>query len=134
MESHTDVAPAIPAIEEIRTRLAAAVEMSSLRAVARQVGVSHSGLQKTMNGATPYRRTFRKYCSWWFAHGAHVDRLGTALPTIAKTSRTPSRKDVESAVAQLREALTCTQPEAFHRRVRLAILALGRDPDDVFEV
>lgn len=130
----TNLATAIPPFEEIRTRLAAAVEKDSLRGVARQVGVSPSGLQKTVNGATPYRRTLRKYCGWWFAHGIHVAVSGLALPSTVKSARTPSRQDVESAVAQLREALICTEPGAFHRRVRLAILALGRDPDELVEV
>jgi len=130
----TKAEPAIPAFEEIRARLEAAVEMSSLRAVAAQVGVSPAGLQKTVNGANPHRRTLRKYCGWWFAHGIHVEMPGPALPIPGKSARTPSRQDVESAVAQLREALACAEPEAFRRRVRLALLALGRDPDDAFEV
>jgi hypothetical protein len=130
----TDVAPAIPAFEEIRTCLAAAVEMSSLRTVARQVGVSPSGLQKTIDGAAPYRRTLRKYCGWWFAHGIHLKMPELVLPVAPGSTRTPSRRDVEAAVAQLREALTCAEPQAFRGRVRLAILALGRDPDDITQV
>jgi hypothetical protein len=91
MGSQTEVTAATPAFEEIRTCLAAAVEISSLREVARKVGVSPTGLQKTINGATPYRRTLRKYCGWWFAHGVHVQAPGLALPVTAKWSGTQLR-------------------------------------------
>jgi hypothetical protein len=63
-----------------------------------------------------------------------VERRVLTLPETAKSVRTPSQRDVLSAVAQLREALASTEPEAFRRRIRFAIMALRHDPDDPFEV
>jgi hypothetical protein len=57
-----------PAANQVVSALRAAVvhriERTSLRQVAREVGVSPSGLDKFVNGATPYQKTRRKLEAW----------------------------------------------------------------------
>ncbi|HUF49693.1 MAG TPA: hypothetical protein VMN60_02595 [Longimicrobiales bacterium] len=49
----------------VRDLLALRVEDSSLRQVAREVGMSPSGLQKVLDGSTPYTATRRKLERWY---------------------------------------------------------------------
>ncbi|MGQ0560631.1 MAG: hypothetical protein ACT443_02005 [Gemmatimonadota bacterium] len=50
---------------ELRDVVAARVEAESLRRVARQVGMSPSGLQKFLDGASPYSATRQRLERWY---------------------------------------------------------------------
>ncbi len=52
-------------IPAIRAAVIERVERTSLRDVARQVGMTPSGLAKFMNGSEPYRKTIRKLEGWY---------------------------------------------------------------------
>ena len=65
-------APAMDA--QLRDAVAAAVEGSSLRGVARDVGLSPTGLGKFLAGSRPYPSTRRKLQRWMAAH--RVDLRG----------------------------------------------------------
>lgn len=51
----------------VREALAEAIENSSLREVARQVGMSPTGLQGMIDGADPYAKTWDKILAWYAA-------------------------------------------------------------------
>jgi hypothetical protein len=55
---------------QLRAAVAAAVEESSLRGVARDVGLSPTGLGKFLSGSRPYASTRRKLERWAASHGA----------------------------------------------------------------
>lgn len=52
-------------LERMREVLARRVEATSLRHVAREVGMSPTGLQKVLDGADSYSRTRRKLERWY---------------------------------------------------------------------
>ena len=52
--------------ERFRWALRLAIEGSTLRAVAKEVGMSPSGLQNFLDGAAPYGKTKEKLRFWYF--------------------------------------------------------------------
>jgi hypothetical protein len=57
-----------PELDEIRAYIATRVaEKGALRGVARETGVSATGLQKFLSGGTPYAKTRRRLAEWWMA-------------------------------------------------------------------
>jgi len=64
-------------IGRIRAAVAAEVARSTLRAVARRVGMSPSGLRKFLEGTKPYAPTLDRLRSWYF-HAAGVHRMTPA--------------------------------------------------------
>jgi hypothetical protein len=61
---------ALMSLERLRETVAVRVQATSLRAVARQVGMSPSGLEKFLGGSTPYARSRQKLHDWWLREGA----------------------------------------------------------------
>jgi hypothetical protein len=61
-------------VEAIRQAARLATEATSLRAVARAVGMSPMGLRHFLDGRRPYSATLRKLNVWFVAHS--VDELG----------------------------------------------------------
>ena len=61
-------------IEAIRQAARLATEATSLRAVARAVGMSPMGLKHFLEGRRPYSATLRKLNVWFVAHS--VEQLG----------------------------------------------------------
>lgn len=57
-------------LEQLREALAARVEATSLRQVAREVQMSPSGLQKVLDGSQPYSATQRKLERWYVRQSA----------------------------------------------------------------
>lgn len=51
-------------IERLREQVATRVQATSLRSVARQVGMSPTGLEKFLAGGTPYTRSRQKLQDW----------------------------------------------------------------------
>lgn len=63
-------------IDRLREAVTIRVQATSLRSVARQVGMSPSGLDKFLNGGMPYQKSRRKLFDW--LHREH-DNLGAGL-------------------------------------------------------
>lgn len=59
-----------PSMGRLRAFVAARVAATSLRMVAREIGVSPTGLRKFLNGAEPYSPTRRKLSSWFVQYAA----------------------------------------------------------------
>lgn len=99
-------------LERLREAVAGGVESRSLRQVARDVGMSPSGLQKFLDGATPYSGTRRKLEQWYVResavqYGAELG-AGTALAALRVLTQnlpTPSEREaLEEIVAALEQA------------------------------
>lgn len=52
-------------LERVRDTVALHVQAYTLRAVARQIGLSPSGLDKFLAGGTPYAKSRKKLYDWW---------------------------------------------------------------------
>ena len=59
----------LTSIERLRENVAIRVQAASLRAVARQVGMSPAGLEKFLSGGVPYARSRQKLQDWWVREG-----------------------------------------------------------------
>jgi hypothetical protein len=66
MAAH-DGRDALPQLIGVRAALARRIEETSLRHVAREVGMSPSGLQKFLDGSDPYTATRHKLERWYVA-------------------------------------------------------------------
>lgn len=70
--------PRSATIRHLRETAAARVENTSLRSVAREIGMSPTGLKKFLLGTAPYSPTVRRLRSWYVQYGAvqggHVGR------------------------------------------------------------
>jgi hypothetical protein len=58
-------------IATIRDHARRRVETTSLRAVAKEVGMSPTGLSKFLWGANPYAKTMLRLTEWFLLHGNH---------------------------------------------------------------
>jgi transcriptional regulator with XRE-family HTH domain len=67
--------PARSSIEHLRASAAARVDNTSLRAVAREVGMSPTGLRKFLEGTAPYAPTLRRLRSWYIRFGGSAGGL-----------------------------------------------------------
>lgn len=79
-------APEFQMLPEIVEAVAEQVERTSLRAVARQVGMSASGISKVLAGALPYSKSMRKLEAWHIRHlesGAGVSEVPSPATTAA---------------------------------------------------
>jgi AcrR family transcriptional regulator len=72
-------------VEAIREAARLAVEETSLRAVARAVGMSPMGLRHFLDGRAPYSATLRKLNVWYVLHQAerHGFSASAAMGAIA---------------------------------------------------
>ena len=97
-------------IDRLRESVAIRVHATSLRAVARQVGMSPSGLEKFLAGGMPYTNTRRKLMEWWYREGAEApmdlsaDGVAVALGTLVR-DLPPDRRErtLRELVGTLRE-------------------------------
>lgn len=72
-------------LERVREAVAESVEARSLRQVARDVGMSPTGLQKFLAGARPYSATRRKLERWYVRESARYGgelSVGSALAAL----------------------------------------------------
>ena len=60
----------VSGLDRMRETVAIRVQSTSLRSVARQVGMSPSGLEKFLGGGTPYVRGRQKLQDWWERDGS----------------------------------------------------------------
>jgi hypothetical protein len=57
-------------VHHLREMAAARVENTSLRGVAREIGMSPTGLKKFLLGTAPYSPTLRRLRKWYIQHAA----------------------------------------------------------------
>src|SRR6202008_3721345 len=57
-------------VEHLRAAAAARVGQTSLRGVAREIGMSPTGLKKFLFGTAPYSPTVRRLRKWYIRHAA----------------------------------------------------------------
>lgn len=57
-------------VQYLREMAAARVEQTSLRGVAREIGMSPTGLKKFLLGTAPYSPTVRRLRKWYLQHAA----------------------------------------------------------------
>lgn len=67
----------------VREAVRQAVENASVRSVARDIGMSPTGLQQFIIGATPYLRTFRKIQNWYMEHLIEETKKGAVARELA---------------------------------------------------
>ncbi|HEX2204448.1 MAG TPA: hypothetical protein VHG91_14150 [Longimicrobium sp.] len=99
-------------LDAIRDAARLAVEATSLRAVARAVGMSPMGLRHFLDGRRPYSATFRKLTAWYVTHAAarHEHSEGSARAALALLLDGVPEGRREAAAAELLETL-----ERLHR-------------------
>jgi hypothetical protein len=59
-------------LDRLRDGVAVRVQATSLRIVARQVGMSPTGLLKFLAGGTPYAKSRKKLFDWWDRQQGHL--------------------------------------------------------------
>ncbi|MBI4545050.1 MAG: hypothetical protein HY703_07645 [Gemmatimonadetes bacterium] len=95
-------------LERLRLAVAARVEARSLRQVARDVGMSPTGLQKFLAGSRPYSATRRKLERWYVRESAHYGGelgAGSALAALRVLVQDwPARRQA-GVIAKLLDAL-----------------------------
>lgn len=70
MREHLQIDPRTASIKHLRESAAARVENTSLRSVAREIGMSPTGLKKFLQGTAPYSPTLRRLRSWYVQYAA----------------------------------------------------------------
>lgn len=90
-------------LDRLRAAVEGGVAARSLRGVAREVGMSPSGLQKFRDGATPYAATRRKLEEWYLREAAQRDPSDDVVPVLAAlrilTSGLPTSRRARVAAA-----------------------------------
>jgi hypothetical protein len=92
-----------PTVEQLREAVIEAVGASGLRAVARQVRMSPTGLSKFIDGAAPYNPTIRRLRQW---HEAWVKadperRLDEAVTALLVLVEPEDRNRVRAGLTRL---------------------------------
>lgn len=106
----------MPSLDEVglaalRAVLTQQIETRSLRAVARQIGMSPSGLQKFLDGAKPYSATRRRMEQWYVRESARftspvsVESARAALAVLVQDFAPGTRAEVQKELLTLLEAL-----------------------------
>jgi hypothetical protein len=62
--------PRTATVRHLRETAAARVENTSLRSVAREIGMSPTGLKKFLQGTAPYSPTLRRLRNWYVQYAA----------------------------------------------------------------
>ena len=70
MSQQVSADPRSASIRHMREVAAARVENISLRQVAREIGMSPTGLKKFLDGTAPYSPTVRRLRNWYVRHAA----------------------------------------------------------------
>lgn len=92
-------------VGHMRHAVAARVKNTSLRKVAREVGMSTSGLMKFLAGGSPYSRTLRNLRNWFVRFGAlpgevRIQDAAAALEVLMHDLLPASRPDAAGAVLE----------------------------------
>jgi hypothetical protein len=100
----------------IRVALVAAVARSSLRAIAREVGMTATGLQGVLDGTHPYGKTWEKLRVWYALTDTGRNELPGSLAAglLRRLMQTIPDRRWPEAQAMLLEAI-----ERIHRELRI---------------
>lgn len=112
-ERTTTPDPREATVKHLRDAAAARVEKTSLRRVAREIGMSPTGLKKFILGTAPYSPTLRRLRKWYLQYAA--------LPT-----GEVAREDASAALAVLTHDLS---PDARRHTSSELLEAVGRGYD-----
>jgi hypothetical protein len=112
-------------VEVFRSAAQQRTDAASLRAIARQVGMSPSGLSKFLDGARPYTKTLARLRAWYLWQHEHPATLSpeealAALQLLvagAPASRRPAA--AQAAVAALRDVFDDDPPAWWAKFERL---------------
>jgi hypothetical protein len=107
-------------VEAMREAVRLAVSAKSLRAVAREVGLSPMGLSNFLSGRQPYTATRRKLTLWYAQHGSQLgareDAVRAALDILLEGLPAKGRTRGLEAVLEVVERMhrdSRTQPPAW---------------------
>jgi AcrR family transcriptional regulator len=101
-------------VQAIREAVKLAIEATSLRKVARAVGMSPMGLKHFAAGTTPYSATFRKLLAWYAVHQAEAG--GFSVETVRGALEVMTDGIPESARGRVSAALL-DELLKFHREL-----------------
>ena|ERR1700741_2432862 len=101
-----DEPPAAAPVDRVRERVAVRVQTTSLRSVARQVGMSPSGLEKFIAGGSPYSRNREKLQQWWLREGSlprsDVTMAGVEAALVALLRDLPAPRRTAAMIQMVR--------------------------------
>ncbi|MFL5383065.1 MAG: hypothetical protein ACJ8GN_11160 [Longimicrobiaceae bacterium] len=109
-------------LDVLRESVRRAVEAYSLRHVARQIGLSHIGLKRFIEGAEPYSSTRRRLLHWYVSHAAEMravavsdETAGAALAVlldgVPPEARPAAMTRLLEAVAQIHQQARIPPPQ-----------------------
>lgn len=75
MKDQTMSDPRSATIKHLRESAAVRVENTSLRSVAREIGMSPTGLKKFLGGTAPYSPTLRRLRNWYVQYAARHEHV-----------------------------------------------------------
>jgi hypothetical protein len=111
-------------LERLREQVATRVQATSLRSVARQVGMSPTGLEKFLSGGTPYTRSRQKLQDWAEREGGRprtdltLEGVEIAIGALVRDLPSPRRVEaIRRLVRTLRgvyDAQGARHPEWLH--------------------
>jgi hypothetical protein len=94
---------AAPGVAVLREAVRRAVEATSLRAVAAQIGLTHHSVRNFLNGSSPHASNVRKLREWYVREAASAPE--------------PSAESVEAALSILTETLPEDRRESIGRKM-----------------
>lgn len=128
--------PQMHSIETIRATLRRRVSTTSLRGIAREVGMSPTGLSNFLGGTEPHHGTVGKLEEWYLEHaGVDDDQTATRAATALRmlTSHLPAERArvaetmILDVIAQISEGIDLPWLEEF--RIRQEARSAGPDSD-----
>ncbi|HEX8393590.1 MAG TPA: hypothetical protein VF665_14695 [Longimicrobium sp.] len=105
-------------VDRLRDAVALRVQATSLRSVARQVGMSPSGLDKFLSGGTPYAKSRRKLFDWLqrersnLPSGLAADGMAAALGSLVRDLAPERREPALYALIDTLRGLYSTHAES----------------------
>jgi len=71
-------------LETLREAVRVAVEKTTIRQVASEVGVEHNAIARFLRGATPYSGNRAKFEAWYSGEASELERLRRELADVRK--------------------------------------------------
>ena len=116
--------PAVPltrALHALRER----VSNTTLRSVSEEVGLSHRGLSKLLEGTRPQGRTLEKLAKWYRNHAVPessariVDALDTLLAGMPESARFQARRRTAKFITQIYGEVGRAPPDGLAREAQM---------------
>lgn len=131
MSARAPRSDAIP-LGALRAALQEAIDTRSLRAVAAEIGISHTGLRGLLTGSRPHAHTRRKIERWLTERGAlRIREGGEAYPSTPDAGAYATGQAATRALAEaLDPRLAGRAAREYHALVLELFRAAGRTPPD----